>query len=92
MPFFKYFSYVFLFLSFTLSQAQTREFSGYVKADGNLEGIHVINKSSYRYATTDNYGGFTIQAKLSDSLYFSSIQYTPNIVVITQNTIKDNFI
>ena len=90
--FFKYFSSIVLLFFFTLIQAQTREFSGIVKADGNVEGIHIINKTSYRYATTDKSGGFIIQAKLSDSLYFSSIQYTPKIVVITPNILKDSFI
>ena len=89
---FKNFSSIVLLFFFTLSQAQTREFSGIVKADGNVEGIHIINKTSYRYATTDKSGGFIIQAKLSDSLYFSSIQYTPKIVVITPNILKDSFI
>ena len=89
---FKNFSSIVLLFFFTLSQAQTREFSGIVKADGNVEGIHIINKTSYRYATTDKSGGFIIQAKLSDSLYFSSIQYTPKIVVITPNIVKDSFI
>ena len=89
---FKYFSSIVLLFCFALSQAQTREFSGIVKADGNVEGIHVINKSSYRYATTDKNGGFIIQAKLSDSLYFSSIQYIPKIVIITPDIVKDSFI
>ncbi len=89
---FKYFRFIFLLLSLALSQAQTREISGIIKADGNVEGIHIINKTSYRYATTDQNGSFTIQAKLSDSLYFSSIQYTPKIVVVVPKIMKDNFI
>ena len=89
---FKYFSSIVLLFCFALSQAQTREFSGIVKADGNVEGIHVINKSSYRYATTDKNGGSIIQAKSSDSLYFSSIQYIPKSVIITPDIVKDSFI
>ena len=73
-------------------QAQKVEISGKIISDGELEGIHVINKTSYRYATTDKNGGFIIQAKLSDSLYFSSIQYIPKIVIITPDIVKDSFI
>ena len=51
--------------------AQKVEISGQIISNGELEGIHVINKTSYRYATTDKKGFFIIEAKESDSLYFS---------------------
>lgn len=67
-------------------QAQQIELSGQIIAKGDLEGIHVINKSAYRYSTTDQNGFFTIEGGLSDSLYFSSIQYIPKTIVLsTQN-------
>ncbi|MDG1394906.1 MAG: hypothetical protein P8P55_08830 [Flavobacteriaceae bacterium] len=67
-------------------QAQQIELSGQIIANGQLEGIHVINKTAYRYATTDQNGFFIIEGKLSDSLYFSSIQYIPKTIVLsTQN-------
>ena len=67
-------------------QAQQIELSGQIIANGDLEGIHVINKSAYRYSTTDQNGFFTIEGGLSDSLYFSSIQYIPKTIVLsTQN-------
>ena len=84
-------SILLLFFS-TIIHAQTREFSGIIKADGNVEGVHVINKTAYRYATTNQKGEFTIKGKLSDSLYFSSIQYMPKFVVITAKMIENNFI
>ncbi len=59
----------FLFFSI-LNWGQTHDLSGIVVADGNVEGIHVINKSAYRYATTNPKGEFVIEAKVSDSLYF----------------------
>jgi hypothetical protein len=68
-----------LFLS-TITYAQTREISGTVSASGSLEGIHVINRTSYRYATSDINGVFKIQSKLSDTLYFSSVQYIPKTI------------
>ena len=84
-------SILLLFFS-TIIHAQTRELSGIIKADGNVEGVHVINKTAYRYATTNQKGEFTIKGKLSDSLYFSSIQYMPKFVVITAKMIENNFI
>mgnify|MGYP006137942845 CR=1 FL=1 len=65
------------------TQAQKVELSGQIISNGELEGIHVINKSSYRYTTTDQNGLFIIEGKLSDSLYFSSIQYIPKTIIVS---------
>ena len=56
-------------------KAQTVELHGRVLAPSNIEGIHVINKTSGFFATTTQFGGFTIRAKLNDTLVFSAIQY-----------------
>ncbi len=90
----RYTSYIIILtLAFlTISNAQTREISGLVRADGSVEGIHVINKTSYRYTTTNDQGEFTIEAKPSDSLYFSSIQYTPKFVVVTSTMIQQRYV
>ena len=66
-----------------IAHAQKVELSGKIITNGELEGIHVINKTSYRYTTTDQNGMFIVEGKLSDSLYFSSIQYLPKTVVLT---------
>jgi hypothetical protein len=79
-------------LSVGTLQAQNIELSGQIISNGELEGIHVINKTSYRYATTNQNGRFSIEAKLSDSLYFSSIQYLPKIIVVSANQIKSKSI
>lgn len=77
---------------FGITNAQTQDISGLVRAEGSVEGIHVINKTSYRYATTNDKGEFTIEAKPSDSLYFSSIQYTPKFVVVTSTMIQQRYV
>ncbi|MDC1355727.1 carboxypeptidase-like regulatory domain-containing protein [Flavobacteriaceae bacterium] len=79
-------------LSVCTLQAQNIELSGQIISNGELEGIHVINKTSYRYTTTNQNGVFSIEAKLSDSLYFSSIQYLPKIIVVSANQIKSKSI
>ena len=50
----------------------------------------MINRTSYRYATSDINGVFKIQAKLSDTLYFSSVQYIPK-TIIGQGVLIKNF-
>ena len=87
----KAFIITFLFLS-TITVAQTREISGSILASESVEGIHVINRTSYRYSTTDTNGVFKIQAKLSDTLYFSSVQYIPKIIIVSSKMIKNNSI
>jgi hypothetical protein len=82
----KFFFYIFgitLIASFSL-KAQNTRISGQIISDGELEGIHVINKTAYRYATTDENGFFIVEGKVSDSLYFSSIQHQPKTVVLTK--------
>ena len=79
-------------LTLVSSHAQKVELSGKIISNGELEGIHVINKTSYRYTTTDQNGLFIIEGKLSDSLYFSSIQYIPKTIVLTAQHIKSKSI
>ena len=74
------------------SHAQKVELSGKIITNGELEGIHVINKTSYRYTTTDENGLFIVEGKLSDSLYFSSIQYLPKTIVLTAQHINSKSI
>jgi len=96
VPFFSNKIILGLILLVTLSvctlQAQNIELSGQIISNGELEGIHVINKTSYRYTTTNQNGRFSIEAKLSDSLYFSSIQYIPKIIVVSASQIKSKSI
>lgn len=82
----------FALLTATTALAQTREITGAVSASGSVEGIHVINRNSYRYATTDENGIFKIQAKVSDTLYFSSIQYIPKEISVSLEVIQKKII
>ena len=79
-------------MAIVTTHAQKVELSGKIITNGDLEGIHVINKTSYRYTTTDQNGLFIIEGKLSDSLYFSSIQYLPKTVVLTAKHINSKSI
>jgi hypothetical protein len=89
----KIFLKCFLFIvSFHLTYAQKVEISGQIIANDELEGIHVINKNSYSYATTDSLGIFTIRAKQNDTVFISSIQYKPELLIIDANHIRDRYV
>lgn len=81
-----------VFLLFCLSSfAQNQvKIKGKVVANGAVEGIHVINKTSLKFSITDSDGSFEVAAKLNDTILFSGIRYeVVSKVVVDQNSTKD---
>ena len=78
----------FLFFSLGLSlQAQTKDLKGQLISDGEVEGLHILNKSSAKYTISNEDGSFIIPAKVSDTLFISGLIYQKQEVVITQDAI-----
>ncbi|PTM10981.1 MAG: hypothetical protein DA407_02485 [Bacteroidetes bacterium] len=67
--------------------AQSVEIEGQVFGSSDVEGVHVINKTSSRYTTTTASGSFNINAKLNDTIVFSSLQYKLTAVIVTSQNI-----
>ncbi|WP_299275764.1 carboxypeptidase-like regulatory domain-containing protein [uncultured Psychroserpens sp.] len=63
--------------------AQTKDISGKIVAKGDLEGIHIINKTASKFTISNDKGGFVIPAKLNDTIMISGIQYKPEEFIIT---------
>ena len=83
----------FCFLVFSkVCSAQVIEINGVVKAKSDVEGIHVINKTSKFYSTTNRKGGFTIKGKVNDTLVFSSVKYKLESLLITQEVVSDKYL
>ncbi len=77
------FCVIFILLFSYVSVAQTVEIRGKVIVDDeDIEGIHVINKSSSRFTITSSNGDFTIPGKHNDTIIFSAIKYKPKEVII----------
>ncbi len=72
--------------------AQTIEIKGIVIAESDVENIHVINKTSNQFTTTNSLGGFMIQAKVFDTIVFSSVQYKLKAIVVTSKNIDEQTI
>ncbi len=53
-----------------------------------LENVHIVNLSQVIGTITDNDGGFSIQAKVNDTLYFSYIGYKPLRIRVTNDWVK----
>ena len=79
----KYFIFFFVF-SITIS-TWSQEFLllGRVSGVSDVENIHVINKTSNKFTTTNSVGAFQITAKLNDTIQFTAIKYKRKEVIIT---------
>lgn len=62
-------------LTLNLVNAQVIEFEGKLQAEGDVEGIHIINESLGTFATSNKEGKFTIEARVKDTIYVSSVRY-----------------
>lgn len=65
-------------------QAQTKELNGQLIANGELDGLHIQNKTAAKFTISNEDGSFVIPAKASDTLVISGIQYQTKEFVITQ--------
>lgn len=80
---------IILLFVFNSSFSQTVEINGRVIVDDeDVEGIHIINKTSSRFTVTKENGDFAIPAKLNDTIIFSAIKYKPKEVIVDANIIK----
>lgn len=70
---------------FVISWGQQTEISGQITNDKDIEGIHVLNRSSRKNTITNAQGSFRIQAQPQDTLLISSINYMPEMVIISDS-------
>ncbi|MBT8261755.1 MAG: carboxypeptidase-like regulatory domain-containing protein [Bacteroidia bacterium] len=62
---------------------------GKITNEKDVEGIHILNRSTRFNSVTDIYGNFSITVKESDTLVFSSVHYNPLEVEITSEIFKE---
>lgn len=75
-----------------VSYAQRQELKGQLIANDEVEGIHILNKSAAKYAISNEDGSFTIFAKVSDTLFVSSLKYQNKDVILTQAIVDSEII
>ena len=88
----KVFTTFFVIALFTTTHAQISQISGKVIAQGDVENIHVINKTSNRYATTNKAGSFEIGVRYQDTLVFTSIRYKIKAVYVDSTMIENRYL
>ena len=72
--------------------SQTIQLKGEIVANGDLENIHVINKTSSRFTITGENGEFIIPVKLHDTILFSSLLYHPKEIVVYQKMMEEGIV
>ena len=77
-----------LFLISFFSFSQNTILVGVVDGEEGVDGIHVINRSQKKYATTSDKGEFMIEAIVNDTIVFTSVQYKSLTHIVIFENIK----
>ena len=82
------FGFAFYFILYSLIVfGQRKDLKGQLIANGDVEGIHILNKTAPKYTVSEEDGSFTIPAKVSDTLFISGLKYESKEFVITDTII-----
>jgi len=68
--------------------AQRKDLKGLLFPDGEVEGLHILNKTASKYTISNYDGSFIIPAKVSDTLYISGVKYEAQEVVVSSSMIE----
>lgn len=74
--------FLYLFFNSLVLNAQEIDIKGKVVAEGDVEGIHIINKTANKFTITDVNGTFNIPAKYNDTILVSGIKYRHQEVIV----------
>jgi len=86
------FSTLFFLLVAIHTFGQQKNISGKITNDKEVEGIHILNTTSRYNAITDQNGNFSITVNKKDTLLFSSVNFFPEKIVITEEIIENGII
>lgn len=85
-----------IFIAFLLlsinGYGQSKKIQGKIMNIKDVEGIHVLNKTSRYNAVTDQDGGFVIRVREQDTLIFSSINYKTKSVLISEEIYRKEYV
>lgn len=73
------------FLVFNTASGQQIDLQGKITNYFDVEGIHILNKTSKYNTVTNELGEFTIRVQLLDTIVFSSIKYEIKELIITDD-------
>lgn len=84
-------SILFVFFLFFVSviSAQSHTIKGKIINSVDVEGIHIINKTSRYNSVSSDLGTFEIEASINDTIMFSSIHYRIEEIIVTEKIYTD---
>ena len=68
--------------------AQRVELKGQLIAEEDTEGLHILNKTAFKYDISSETGQFIIPAQEKDTIVISGLKYENKEIIITQNDIR----
>lgn len=72
------------FFAVSWATAQEKLLKGKITNSADIEGIHILNRTSRFNTITDSEGNFEIYANRGDTLFISSVTYIPEKLVISK--------
>ena len=72
-------------LVFNIAISQQINLHGKVINDFDVEGIHILNKTSRYNTVTNEFGEFVIRIQVLDTIIFSSVKYQIKELIITED-------
>ena len=72
-------------LVFNIASSQQINLHGKVINDFDVEGIHILNKTSRYNTVTNEFGEFVIRIQVLDTIIFSSVKYQIKELIITED-------
>jgi len=74
---------------FTAVWSQTAQLTGLITGNGDVENIHVINRTSNLFTTTNALGVFRITATYKDTIQFTSVRFKKVTIVVSYKNIQE---
>ena len=72
-------------LVFNIASSQQIDLEGKVTNAFDIEGIHILNKTSRYNTVTNEFGEFVIRIQVLDTIIFSSVKYQIKELIITED-------
>jgi len=83
---------VFFLFFISFLSAQHNAIKGKITNSIDVEGIHVLNKTSRINTVTNAFGSFEIDAAVNDTIMFSSIHFRIEELIVTEKIIVEKYL
>jgi len=86
------FLFVFFLFFVSVISAQRHTINGKITNSVDVEGIHIINKTSRFNTVSNSFGAFEIEASINDTIMFSSIHFRIEEIIVTEKIYKEEYL